>query len=203
MEAVFRLSDHYASLGYDVLIEGLRLSSEYVQSASLANKQKLLVLTLTTPIDVCVRHIMQRRRAAKRSSPNIARILEVDDRTVEEACVRLRRHAHVTALSFDDALERARGQLGLTSGPPSMLDADASWELGRTPQGHAHTPIAGMTELQAAIALRQMRNYDGELYSRPGAIFAVISAAAHPFKVSGPCPCRQNSLSLSRPITAG
>jgi hypothetical protein len=103
----------FASRGHDVMIEGLRLSSEVALSAKLAAAHPLHILLLSTPVARCVQNLVARRRASKSSVPRIERNTAEEHRRVEEACERLRPHATVEVLNFDRALVRAQELLGL------------------------------------------------------------------------------------------
>ena len=103
----------FASRDDDVMIEGLRLSSEVALSVKLAAAHPLHILLLSTPVPHCVQNLVVRRRASKSSVPRIGRNTAEEHRRVEEACKRLRPYATVEVLDFDRALVRARGLLGL------------------------------------------------------------------------------------------
>jgi hypothetical protein len=111
-EIMRRAADH-AATGHDVLIEGLRLSSEYERSAELARSHRLHVLRLTTPLDQCARNLVSRRRARREAWRSVAGTVAVEHDTMAEACARLSRYATVEALEFDDALARAQDLLGI------------------------------------------------------------------------------------------
>lgn len=109
MDEVFRLADAWATAGYDVVLEGLLLSTEHTRSAALAELHELHVLRLTTPIERCVGNLITRRRARRDTWPLIARTAAVLDDEVNEACLRLRRSAaSVEVCGFEQALRRAR-----------------------------------------------------------------------------------------------
>jgi len=110
---IMRFAREHAERDYHVLIEGLRLSSDYEHSAELAQSFEVHVLCLSTPLDECVRNLISRRRLRRSAWPSIARQVEVEHRRVQEACLRLKGCAHVEALGFDAALTRARDTLGL------------------------------------------------------------------------------------------
>ena len=102
----------YGSDGNDVLVEGLRLSSEIDQSIELARSHDLHILRLSTPLEQCVRNLVSRRRARRDAVPAIVLITGLGYRNVEEACERLAPHVSVEVLAFDDALARAQNLLG-------------------------------------------------------------------------------------------
>ena len=113
LDEAFRLAGGYAASGHDVLLEGLLLSGEHARSAALAKAHELHVLRLDTPLDRCVRNAIARQRAGRRGRASVARTATMRQADVEEACRRLRRHASVEVLDFDNALRRARELLGL------------------------------------------------------------------------------------------
>jgi hypothetical protein len=113
LREILRSADEYAASGYDMLIEGLHLSSEVEVSRELARAQGLHILRLSTPLDQCVRNLVSRRRARRDAVPSIARNTAVEHRRVDEACERLAQDAAVEVLSFDEALVRAQDLLGL------------------------------------------------------------------------------------------
>jgi hypothetical protein len=111
-EIVTRAAD-YAVAGHDVLIEGQRLSREYERSAELARAHDLHILRLTTPVEQCARNLVARRRARRDTWRFVAGAVAIEHEMVTEACARLAQNATVEALTFDDALPRARDLLGL------------------------------------------------------------------------------------------
>jgi hypothetical protein len=113
LREILRSAGEHASAGYDVLVEGLRLSSEVEFSRELAQSHGLHILRLSTPLDQCVRNLVSRRRARRDAVPLIERNTIVEHRRVDEACTRLARNAAIEVLSFDEALERAQDLLGL------------------------------------------------------------------------------------------
>jgi hypothetical protein len=115
--AMLRFAREHAESGYDVVLEGLRLSSEYEHSAELARSHKMKVLCLSTPSNVCVRNLISRRRAGRSAWPSIARHVEVEQERVAEACRMLEPLAHLEVLGFDAALARARDLLRLRAHP--------------------------------------------------------------------------------------
>jgi hypothetical protein len=113
LEEVMRRAADAASDGCDVIIEGLRLSSEHERSAALARLHDLHVIRLATPIEQCARNLVLRRRTRRDAWISIASNVASEHRLVEEACERLRPHAHVQVLGFEAALARAQALLGL------------------------------------------------------------------------------------------
>ena len=113
LEEIMRRASDYAALGHDVLIEGLRLSSEYERSAELARAHRLHILRLTTPLDQCARNLVWRRRARRDTWPGVAQTVADEHKKVAEACERLGQDATVETLGFEDALARAQDLLGI------------------------------------------------------------------------------------------
>ena len=110
---IMRFAGDFASRGHDVLVEGLRLSSEVPLSLRFAAGHRLHILLLSTPIERCARNLASRRRVARSSLATIQRVTGAEHRRVEDACVRLRSHATVEVLDFDAALARAQQLLDL------------------------------------------------------------------------------------------
>ena len=113
LTAIMRFADEHASAGYDVLMEGLRLSSEHELSTELARSHSLHVLRLTTPPAECVSNLISRRRASRSESTRIASNVAGEQASVEVACRILEEVAQVEALGFDAALGRLRSLLRL------------------------------------------------------------------------------------------
>lgn len=110
---VCRLAAHYASRGYDVLLEGLLISKEWENSAKLAQSHPFHVLHLATGTDVSAGNLLRRRRLGRGKAPLVLNRAMEDSDVVTEACERLRFHATVHHLSFDCALVKARELLRL------------------------------------------------------------------------------------------
>jgi hypothetical protein len=116
---VMRFAADCASRGNDVLMEGLRLSSEVPLSTQLA-AHDLHILLLNTPLQQCIRNLVSRRRAARSSIAAIERATAEEHQRVEEACARLRPYATIEVFDLDAALARARKLLELDQiRPPS------------------------------------------------------------------------------------
>jgi hypothetical protein len=113
LDEAFRLADHYAAHGCDVLLEGLLLSSEHYRSAALAALHQLYIIHLDTPLDRCIRNVIARQRAGVSRRLSAARTATMHYPNIEETCRRLQDHATVERLDFDGALRRARHLLGL------------------------------------------------------------------------------------------
>ena len=126
-----RRTADYAATGHDVLIEGQRLSSEHERSAELAKSHRLHVLRLTTPLDMCARNLVWRRRARRDTWPSVAGAVAVEHEMVAEACEKLGQYATVEALRFEDALARAQHLLGIRQ-DGTLLETDKwrAWRLG-------------------------------------------------------------------------
>ncbi|WP_011581878.1 MULTISPECIES: hypothetical protein [Chelativorans] len=112
---VARSADAFTATGHDVIIEGLRLSSDVEHSMALARSRRLLVLRLRTPLRRCVYNLASRRRVGPRAHPAIERAVKAEHARIEQACQWLRPHAYVEDVTFDEALARAGALLGLTS----------------------------------------------------------------------------------------
>ncbi|WP_230531623.1 hypothetical protein [Microvirga roseola] len=123
LEEIVRRAADYASTGHNVLIEGLRLSSEYDHSAELAKRHRLHVLHLATPVERCAQNLVRRRRARRDSWRLVVDAVAREHRLVEEACRKLMPHAAVEALGFDDAFARAQDLLGMRTSEGSVLSA--------------------------------------------------------------------------------
>jgi hypothetical protein len=106
-QGIIRRAQEYASSGYDVVMEGLRLSSEVERSAKLAQSHGLHILRLSTPFDDCVRNLIARRRARRDTWTSIERSTAIEHRKVEDACEHLRAQASVEVLCFDEAFAGA------------------------------------------------------------------------------------------------
>ena len=113
LPAIMRFAGDFASHGHDVLIEGLRLSSEVALSAKLAATHGLHILRLSTPLERCVQNLVTRRRVGRSRLPAISRNTAAEQRRVEEACQHLKHVASVEVLDFERALARARQLLGV------------------------------------------------------------------------------------------
>jgi hypothetical protein len=111
-----RLADEFATSGYDVLLEGLRLSSDVELSRKLAASDAMHVLLLTTPIDECVRNLIGRRRAGRARFHSIKTGVLNEHTRVQQACERLRPCVRLDLLGFEQAFTRAKELLGLQGG---------------------------------------------------------------------------------------
>jgi hypothetical protein len=105
-----------ASRGHDVLMEGLRISSEVPLSAQCAEVHRFHILVLNTPVEQCVLNLVARRRAGSRSLFSIQRHVREEHDRVHAACQRLRSRACVEYLEFDYALARALQLLKVRGG---------------------------------------------------------------------------------------
>jgi hypothetical protein len=112
---IMRTAGELATNGHDVIIEGLQLSSEIEQSASLAASHHLHILLLSTSVECCVQNLIARRRLGKSSLSQIRRNTVEEHKRIEEACERLRPHATVEVLDFQQAFARIRELLKLIS----------------------------------------------------------------------------------------
>jgi hypothetical protein len=142
LEAVFRLADFYASIGHDVLLEGLLLSRERMRTATLAERHPLTILRLDTTLEQCIRNVIARRRAGRAAWLRIAQTVAVADQEIEDACAALQGNAIVMALSFDAAISYIHGLLGVQGKAiaplPSIIaagrhDGAAPWQVQAGP----------------------------------------------------------------------
>jgi hypothetical protein len=104
--AIMRFAREHAAEGYDVLMEGLQLSSEHQLSTELARSHCLHVVRLTTPAADCVRNLIHRRRAGRGESGRIASNVASEQARIGVACRLLENVAHVEALNFESARAR-------------------------------------------------------------------------------------------------
>lgn len=139
LEAV-RLAGEFASRGHDVVMEGLRLSSEVALSARLAAAHGLHILHLSTPVERCAWNLVSRRRAGKNRLQAFERNTAEEHRRVEEACQALRQHATVESLDFDGALAWARELLGLEEVRAAPWRSAAPRMCRRGPRGRRVSP---------------------------------------------------------------
>jgi hypothetical protein len=107
IQAIMHRASGFAAAGDDVVIEGLRLSSDVEHSIALARHHGLHILRLSTPLERCVRNLVLRRHARKQALPEIEKATATEHRSVEEACILLQPHATVEILAFDEAYARA------------------------------------------------------------------------------------------------
>ncbi|WEX10518.1 hypothetical protein [Chelativorans sp. AA-79] len=110
---VARSACAFASSGHDVVIEGLRLSSDVEHSLPMSQAQHMRILRLRTPVWQCARNLASRRRAGMSAVSTIERAVVTEYERIEAACARLRRHVTVEDVTFDEALARAESLLGL------------------------------------------------------------------------------------------
>lgn len=118
---VFQLASDCAASGHDVLLEGLRISSEHEQSAQLARAHKLHILHLSTPLERCIRNVIARRRARRDTWPRISISTAAEFKRIAYACSRLQGCTDVETLPFDEALNRAQALLGTGSAMAARL----------------------------------------------------------------------------------
>jgi thymidylate kinase len=62
MDDVFASAVDHGGRGNNVLFEGIMISGEYKRAVDLGHKFPAIFLVLTTPIDVCIERINQRRQ---------------------------------------------------------------------------------------------------------------------------------------------
>jgi hypothetical protein len=118
-----RWAASFAKSGHDVVMEGLRLSSDVEHTRALAQDEELQILRLSTPLQQCVRNLVARRRAGRGAVAAITSNVMFEHQQIEAACARLRQHAPVEDLTFDEALARAEALLGLPSAGEDVLPA--------------------------------------------------------------------------------
>ena len=107
------MAREYVESGHDILIEGLSLSYETEGSARLAQGHPYHVIHLDTPPAASARNLIRRRRSGTdRLSLLVSRAM-ADHQRVTAACERLRTHAEVHRLDFDQSLARLRDLLRL------------------------------------------------------------------------------------------
>lgn len=96
-----------APAGFDVLMEGLRLSSEVDRTLELARRHPLFVIRLATPLETCAENLLRRRRVGRAKLPDARAAVAREAASIELACERLGGTAHVENHPFRDALARA------------------------------------------------------------------------------------------------
>jgi hypothetical protein len=118
LSEVFSLADRAASAGESIVMEGLRLSSEYIQSHALACRHELHVLLLTTSAEQCSRNLIRRRRLAGSAGAEL-RSRGVEERLrIENACEKLRSVCTVHDVDLTEGLRVARRLLCLPETAP-------------------------------------------------------------------------------------
>jgi hypothetical protein len=122
---IVRTAAELATKGHDVVIEGLQLSREIEQSASLAASHELHILLLSTSVECCVENLIARRRVGRSSQSQIRRNTVEERKRIEEACHCLRPHATVEVVDFDRAFVRMRELLRLINRDARAIRAAA------------------------------------------------------------------------------
>jgi len=116
LDLVYRLVAHFAGTGAHVLFEGIMASEEVTRAVAChkAHERALVVVQLTTPIEVCLSSIRARREARGEEKPLNPKNTTDRFKRVQRACERLRQ-AGVTVerLDREAALVRVLGLLGL------------------------------------------------------------------------------------------
>lgn len=123
LHEIMRTAGELAINGHDVVIEGLQLSSEVEQSASLAVSHHLHILLLSTSVECCVQNLITRRRVGRSSLSQIRRNTAEEHKRIEEACERLRPLATVEVLDFDQAFARMKELLYLFNNDAKAIRA--------------------------------------------------------------------------------
>jgi hypothetical protein len=123
LDAVFRLADHWALEGCDVLLEGASLSTEVWRTSDLARRHRV---QLATPPAVAARQLAARRRQTTRALPAIFSRLAPQGEAVREACEELASAGvPVATLPFDVALDPCRSVLRLEPARGLLRSSDA------------------------------------------------------------------------------
>jgi len=119
LDEVFCLAHQQGAAGHDVIIEGLRLSSEVERTKELARLHRVHILRLTTPVEQCSRNLARRRRTGQKSLAAITASVLGEQARIEQACAVLERRADVEYVGFEQALVRVRTllRLPLQAGP--------------------------------------------------------------------------------------
>ena len=137
LDEIVRLADLHASTGTPVLLEGALLSEETTRTTELATRHDLHVLHLSTPIDLCVRRLLTRRRTARTSAARLTAVVTARAATITAACTRLAAAgATIHLLPPEAALLQARGLLE-SRGPGSQSAAGSRGVVRRTPAHQA------------------------------------------------------------------
>jgi len=82
MELIYKMINEAADSGFDVAYEGLVVSSDCVRCIDLKNRHSLLVIELTTPIEVCLEGI-RARRAASAAAKSAKKGIEIIPKEVD------------------------------------------------------------------------------------------------------------------------
>lgn len=64
MVFIYEMVNKELDAGYDVILEGLVISSDVTRAVDLKNRHELLIVELTTPIEMCLEGIRSRRAAS-------------------------------------------------------------------------------------------------------------------------------------------
>ncbi len=82
MDFIYEMVNRELDAGYDVILEGLVVSSDVTRCIDLKNRHSLLIIEITTPIEICLEGIRSRRavKAAEKSAKKGIEVLpkEVD-----------------------------------------------------------------------------------------------------------------------------
>lgn len=128
LDEAFRLADALAGDGHDVLMEGYQLSGEIERTVALAQAQRargdrLHVLWLDVPLEVCVRNVVARRRAGREAIPAIEQTARTGHEALTAACLALQgAGVPVDRLETAAALQRTLALLGLDPARTDPVD---------------------------------------------------------------------------------
>ena len=114
LDEVFARAEAHADAGDDVLLEGLRLSSEVERTRAVAGRHEVHIVALATPPEVCVRHLMARRRTGERSRARMEQVAAAEHGEIAAALDALRPCAAVEVLAFEGALAHVRRLLRIS-----------------------------------------------------------------------------------------
>lgn len=113
-DAVFDLVRRHATDGCDVIFEGLLVSDIERTARLYANGLGLVVIHLTTPLDICLKRIQARRDARNDTRPLSPKKTKEKHREIESQVKRLRAlGVDVRSLDCALALRCCEGLLGL------------------------------------------------------------------------------------------
>ncbi|WP_181705761.1 AAA family ATPase [Chthonobacter rhizosphaerae] len=139
----FDLALRESARGHDVILEGNRLAVDVELTRRLALRAPLVVLLLDTPVEVCVRSLMARRRLSRSAAPALEARLRLEADRLAEASRRLEPAVDVLATSRDEAVARALDLLGGNIRPPALAarTGDPAPLPCAPPQSLRQTPV--------------------------------------------------------------
>jgi hypothetical protein len=112
-EEIFARAGEYALAGDDVLIEGLRLSTEVERTAGLSRTTCVHIFVLDTAPEDCARNLAGRQRLARRAWPALAVRAAREMEEIRAAVDRLPPTVHRETGSFDAVRKRVQELLEL------------------------------------------------------------------------------------------